>query len=108
MIDWEKKVVSPCAEVFGGNALYTHAAGGAPYQVSVVFDSAYQELTLSEHGVGITTTHPVAGGPVSQFASAPKQGDTITIAKNGKTYRVKEPRPDSQGHVLLILNYVSG
>lgn len=107
MIDWESKVVAPCTKVFGGNATFTHK-GGLSYGVTVVFDSAYMELSMDEHGVEVTTTHPVAGGPVSQFKSPPKQGDTIFIFENSKTYAVKEPRPDSKGHVLLILNYLSG
>lgn len=100
-------MVSPCTKVFGGKSLFTPAVG-APYEVTVVFDSAYLELSVDENGIEVSTTHPVAGGHTSQFVNPPKQGDTITIGENGKTYRVKEPRPDHKGHVLLILNYVSG
>ncbi len=107
MIDWEKNVLAPCQGVFGEPATYT-PAGGSPTSVSVIFDSAYMEVSMSEYGVEKTTARPVAGVNLGDFGIPPAQGDQLLRIGTGKTYQVREVRPDSHGSALLMLNYVSG
>ena len=103
MIDWEKTVLAPCVGVFGEPAVFMPKFG-PPAPVDVIFDNAYKEITLSEYGTEVTTVYPAAGGSLSDFPSAPVQGDSLKILRNGKTYVIRKPRLDSHGGVFLVLN----
>jgi hypothetical protein len=107
VIDWGKHVLSPCIGVFGEPAIFIPAAG-TPFPINGVFDNAYSVVTMSDYGTPVSTLHPAIGVNLSDFPAAPLQGDQIIIARTGKTYVVREPRPDSHGWAFLILNYVSG
>lgn len=104
MIDWDRAVLGPLEAVFGEPVTYAPAAGGG-FDVSGVFDAAYREVELAG-GIGITTETPVLGVRLSQFATAPEQGDRLTIQRTGLTYEVREVRPDSHGAARLMLNEV--
>ena len=107
MIDWEKNVLAPCLDVFGEPVTYTPVAG-SPFPISGVFDNAYRDVSQGEFGTDVISVYPVLGVNLADFSAPPIQGDQLTIASNGKTYAVREPRPDSHGGALLILNYLSG
>jgi hypothetical protein len=107
MIDWGANVLAPCLAVFGEPVTYTPAAG-SPFQVTGVFDNAYKDVSQSDFGTDVISVYPVLGINLADFPAPPAQGDQLTVASNGKTYAVREPRQDSHGGALLILNYLSG
>jgi hypothetical protein len=107
VIDWEKKVLAPCLDVFGESVTYSPATG-SPFSITGVFDNAYRDVAQGEFGTDVISVYPVLGVNLADFAANPVQGDQLTVASNGKTYVVREPRPDSHGGALLILNYLSG
>ena len=106
-IDFDALVIGPLQGVFGAPATYMPGSGAA-FSITGVFDNAYRQVTLSEFGTEVVSFFPVLGVQLSQFQLMPQQGDQVLIASNGKTYAVREPRPDSHGGALLVLNYVSG
>ena len=107
MIDWGKSVIGPCLEAFGEPATFIPAIG-ASFPVTGVFDDAFRQVGLSEYGTEIVSVYPVFGVNLADFPAPPLQGDQLKIASNAKTYVVREPKPDSHGGAMLILNYVSG
>ncbi len=104
-IDWDGNVLAPVLGVFGESITYSPAAG-APFAISGVFDEAYSEIDLAG-GMPVTTDTPVVGVRLAQFAAPPSQGDSLTIARLGWTFVVKEVRPDGHGYAKLMLNYQS-
>jgi hypothetical protein len=92
---------------FGDKATFIPVVG-TPFGITGVFDDAYVLVATSEYGAPINSVYPAIGVDLTEFPSPPVQGDHVLIALTGKTYSVREPRPDSHGGALLILNYVSG
>lgn len=105
MIDWDAAVLGPLESVFGEPVNYMPAAGGS-FSISGVFDAAYRGLDLAD-GMAMSTETPVLGVRLSQFPMAPEQGDSLTLARSGVTYVVREVRPDSHGAARLMLNQAS-
>ena len=63
---------------------------------------------MSEYGTEVATTYPAVGVNLAEFPKPPLQGDQLKRQSTGKIYVVREPRSDSHGSALLILNYVRG
>lgn len=112
-VDWESKVGAPNVAVFGEPATYQPAAPGAqPYAVVGVFDNQFRSTKPGtfDEPAPITDRLPVFGVNQSQFQAEPQQDDTIIFAADapadhaGKTYIVKESRPDGHGMYHLAIN----
>lgn len=105
-IDWDAEVLGPTIAVFGEDAdkrpIYT-ASDAAPVEIDGVFDEAYREVDLIDNGVGANTVMPVLGVRLIQFVRPPRQNELITIPKVGKTYVIKDVRPDGHGWAKLML-----
>ena len=99
-IDFDTLVLGPCHNTFGQTATYK-PQGAASFPISVIFDKAYEGLTIIE-GQAITEKTPVVGVRISEFITYPRQNDTITIST--ETYQVREVRDDSHGAAKLMLN----
>lgn len=115
-VDWETEVGAPLVQAFGGPAHYYPGNGGADFDVIGVFDEGYREVTIVD-GLSYTSdAQPVIGITASQFAlnnCEPAQNDKVLIMDPlskayGKTFIVKEPRPDSHGIIKLMLNEWAG
>lgn len=108
MIDWDKLVNGPVMGVFGEQALFQPAAGGA-FNVTGTFHEAY--LSVDVGGNGVTSVSPALGVRLSQFAAVPLQGDgvviTATALHDGGTYTVKEVQRNGVGLAVLLLNWES-
>ncbi len=105
-IDWDALVIGPTFGVFAEPCTYMPAVG-APFAITGVFDREYQSLDLDQAGVASATRKPVLGVQLSQFATAPKPNDKVSIASVGITYVVRNVEPDGHGHAVLELNFVS-
>lgn len=131
MIDWDTIVIGPTVAVFGQPVLYQPMMQAGPYgpldsrvpaapafAITGVFDSEYlslQPLAVGDLASGghpsmvavpsqISGTRPVLGVQLSQFTTAPAQGDLLTIVATGAVYVVQEVRPDGHGAAKLPLN----
>lgn len=103
-INWDATVIGPLMGIFGVPATY-QPPGGVPFDVSVIYDEAYQELASLDDGSDLTIETPVAGIQLSAFQVQPEQGGRLTITGTGETFLVKQVRPDSRGGAKLMLNY---
>lgn len=110
-IDWDAELLAPVMAVFGegdaGNPaswpIYTPRGLPAFALPGAVFDAAYQDVTVNDDQTTTTAQRPVLGVRTSLFAQLPAQNDKVFIPSTGKTYLVREPRPDGHGHALLML-----
>jgi len=106
-LDFDTLVLKPCMDNFGevnqGYPLPVYVPKqGAKFTIDGVFDKAYRE-NVSQDGQIVTVTMPVFGAREIEFIVPPKQGDQIIL--RGDTYDVREVRPDSHGHLKLMLNF---
>lgn len=112
MIDWDSLVLAPLESIFGEGEpaaepiMFQPAEGGAAYPIDGVFDAAWRDLEMVDP-LGATSTLPVLGVRLARWAALgkrePQQDDQLTIPRTGKTYIVKEVRPDSHGGAKLLL-----
>lgn len=112
MIDWDSLVLAPLEGIFGEVApdakpiMFQPADGSAAYPIDGVFDAAWRDLEVVDP-LGATGTLPVLGVRLSRWVALgkrePQQDDQLTIPRTGKTYIVKEVRPDSHGGAKLLL-----
>ncbi|MGN6589293.1 MAG: head-tail joining protein [Sphingomicrobium sp.] len=103
-IDWNAVVIGPLQSVFGEPVIYT-PQGGAAFQITGVFDDAYQkEVIFDDATTGVTTVAAVLGIQLSQFSVAPAQNDALQVTRTGATYVVREVRVDSRGGAKLLLS----
>jgi hypothetical protein len=104
MIDWQKAVIGPNIRVFGEPAQYLPVVG-LPFSLSVIFDDAFKVVTMSRDGTEVLSTFPAVGVNLADLPRDPAQGDKLRV--RGGTFLVREPRPDSHGGAMLILNRVT-
>ena len=104
--NFDQLVLGPCVDTFGEVnqgfpiPIYTPERGGQ-FNIDGVFDEAYKENVIRD-GEIVTVTMPVLGVRASGMLIEGKQGDEVIV--RGKTYTVREVRPDSHGHLKLMLN----
>jgi hypothetical protein len=94
---------------FGDLTLYAPAIG-PPISIPGIFDNAYVELVMSGDAPPATSIYPILGVNLADFPSPPLQGDRLTLVTGiyaGRTFVVREVRPDSHGWAILPLNRVS-
>lgn len=111
-LSFDSLVLAPCVAAFGEAAqgypvpTYTPQAGAPPFALDGVFDAGFQEADLLS-GPAIAAAQPNFGCRLADVPTgvALQQGDTIAI--RGADYAVREVRPDSHGHVRLLLNLAS-
>lgn len=84
----------------GGSVRYTPEYG-EPVDVSGVFDAAFVTADVSAQQ-GVVSSSPAVFLRLSDLPTDPEVDDPI-ITVDAVQYRVKEPRKDGQGGVLLIL-----
>jgi hypothetical protein len=107
-IDWDALVIGPTVGIFGEPVIYMPASGGAPLNISGVFDDAYlKEVMFEDATSGVTEVSAVLGVRVSQFPSPPAQNDQLLVPRTGATYVVRQPRLDSHGGAKLLLSRIS-
>jgi hypothetical protein len=116
VIDWQTKIVAPCARVFGQPATITWKGQAFP-QLSRVFDEAYSQVDVAE-GMPVTTVRPclgintadvdLGGQPLSALQGAlvivlasPFPGGSPAV---DTAYIVQEARADGHGWARLMLN----
>lgn len=109
-VDWDQLVLAPCQNVFGEEVQWISSLNPDPVPVTGIFDNGYKAMPL-EIVDGLSPTHVTTadarlGVQLSQFASAPQQGDLFLI--RGKQYRVREVQPDSHGAADILLNKADG
>jgi hypothetical protein len=103
-VDWDALVIGPTVGIFGEPVTYMPAAGGAPLNITGVFDDAYlKEVMFEDATTGVTTVSAVLGVQLSQFQSTPVQNDSLLVPRTGATYLVREVRVDSHGGAKLLL-----
>jgi hypothetical protein len=111
-VDWEAEVGEPTTALFGSAATYFPGDGSPPFGVVGVFDEGYREVVIIDSLSYTSDAQPVIGITDGQFAAwgwKPAQNDKVLIQDplamaNGKTFIVKEVRPDSHGITKLMLN----
>ena len=86
----------------GDDAVITYSPGtGAPATVAGIFDRAYREVEAD--GVTVSSTSPAVFLSLADLPSDPSSDLAATVTVNGTQYRIKDPRPDGMGAVLLML-----
>jgi hypothetical protein len=106
-LSFDQLILAPCMNTFGevnqGYPIPTYYPRlGEPFELNGVFDHAYREHVIQD-GLPVTVTMPVFGVRASDCVIYPEPDDEISI--RGKTYVVREARPDSHGHIKLMLNF---
>lgn len=102
--DWDAEVLAPVMEAFGQGVAYRPQAGSPFTLTDAVFDAQYSYVLRDKDGSEVTTTSPMLGVRASSCPVAPRQSDRLTIQATGQEYIVKDVRPDSHGHIVLLLN----
>ena len=112
-LDWDELVLAPVMAVFGDAVTYRPVNAPAFTISDAVYDSQY---TYVLHGGGpngedVTTTSPMLGVRAAVCPN-PAQDDQVFIGTfNGlpvnTTFVVKDVRPDSHGHTILLLGQES-
>lgn len=85
--------------ILGGPVRYA-PANGQPVDVVGIFDAAYVRAEVGD--VAMVSSGPAVFLMLADLPSDPEV-DTPTITVGGVQYRVREPRKDGQGGVLLLL-----
>ena len=106
-MNWDELVLAPVMGVFGDAVTYRPANAPAYTISDAVFDSQYTYVVKDADGNEVNTTSPMLGVRAAVCPN-PAQDDQVSIATfNGlpvnKTYVVKDVRPDSHGHTVLLL-----
>jgi hypothetical protein len=107
-LSFDQMVLAPLLTAFGEGAqgqplpVYT-PAGQLPFALDGWFDRAYREIDQLT-GIAVSAGRPVLGVRLSMFPTgiAPAQSDQVRI--RSVLYLVREVRPDSHGHALLLLS----
>ncbi|MBS1067255.1 head-tail joining protein [Gluconobacter cerinus] len=110
-VDWDLLVLGPCQDVFGEPARWQSGPSGDWIDITGIYDEGFRPVDLIGVEDGMTPSHisssaPMLGIRTSQFVRLPEQSDLIEI--RGKTYRVREVKPDSHGGARIELNDASG
>lgn len=103
-LNWDAEVLAPVMAVFGEGVAYRPQAGTPFTLTDAVFDAQYAYVQRDKDGNEVTTTSPMLGVRRSSCPVAPLQSDRLTIQATGQEYIVKDVRPDSHGHIVLLLN----
>ncbi|MEW6775026.1 MAG: hypothetical protein AB1405_01910 [Bdellovibrionota bacterium] len=77
---------------------------GTPFEPASggVFTAAHEVVTLNEtEGTEVSSTAPVLGIHLPDFAIPPKRGDGVDI--NGEAYAVDDIKPDSEGQGAMLV-----
>lgn len=108
MTSFDKLVLGPCIAAFGEVAqgwpvpVYT-PAGHGPFDLDGVFDRAYREIDQLT-GIPVSAARPVFGVRLSVFPVGMSASQDDRVRVRGVDYIVREVRPDSHGHALLLLS----
>ncbi|WP_392563207.1 hypothetical protein RHO12_12690 (plasmid) [Orbus sturtevantii] len=105
-INWDKELLAPLHDTFGGNAEYRPRVGVA-FKINVIFDRAYTYITTLDDGSEMVSTAPAIGIRESDFVRLPVQGDKVFIDDVKELFIVREMHPDSLGGQKLLLNKVN-
>lgn len=106
MIDWDADVLGPAMAVFGEDQAVTYRPrAGTPFTLAdAVYDAQYGVVAVdAQTGASTTTRTPALGVRASLFPSPPLANDSVDIPRAGFRFIVKNPEPDSHGHILLLL-----
>lgn len=104
-MNWTKLaegVINANLSVMGEDVTYT-PAGGSPVTIKGIFGNRYL-VTDADSNMDFITTQPNLGIKLSQLASEPRQGDSITI--RGLGYTVQSVHSDGEGAATLLLHRV--
>ncbi|MBV1835652.1 hypothetical protein [Acetobacter estunensis] len=105
--DWSGLVLGPCQDTFGETVVWRGQSSNGDVQIRGIFDEGFRAIDTfgADDGVTpvhVTTSSPVLGIRLADFATDPVQGDLFQI--RGLWYRLQDMRPDSHGAASLILN----
>lgn len=100
-VDWDSAVLAPLIDIFGEPAVFT-PFDGDDYQVSAIFDDAYQGVVMAG-GMPVNSTGPIAGVRLAEFVVLPQQDDRLFRVKTGELFAIKDVQPDSHGGAKLLL-----
>jgi hypothetical protein len=87
--------------ILGESVVYT-PGDGDPETVTGVFDAAYQ--VVGPDKTQVSSSGPAVFLTLADLPSDPSVDLDATVTIAGTTYRVREPRPDGLGAVLLLLH----
>ena len=87
-------------QILGGPVAYS-AQYQAPVVVTGIFDTAYAKVDLAD--VGIVSSGPAVFLMLADLPSDPETDVDPTVTVQGVSYRVREPRKDGMGGVVLML-----
>lgn len=104
-VDFDALVLKPCQDKFGDPVTVTYAVGGTA-SVTGILDEGNKETVVID-GVPVTESNPCIGIRESAFLSQskalPKQFDKLVC--KGKSFVIREVRPDNKGDLKIMLNY---
>jgi hypothetical protein len=107
-IDWDAILLGPVMGKFGQVVIYTPRGGSSITITDAVWDEGATETTI----VGeeqVTIQRPLLGIRQAALGGVTAaQNDRVQIVASGEVYLVKNPLPDSHGHIRLQLAKVSG
>lgn len=102
-VDFDKTVLASCMDAFAITVTIDPIAsqpGEPAYSARGVFDRPYEQVITAE-GHSQTSTQPVLGIRLSEFAVPPAKKDKVTV--DGVIYQVFDIHPDGQGGADLML-----
>jgi len=100
LVDFEP-VVSAGIETFGRTVTYS-PAGGTPFSLEAIYTRPHEGIAIGNGSTEISTTSPRIRVRLSDFASPPARGDTVTI--DSTVFRVTDVETDIENvgaHLIL-------
>jgi hypothetical protein len=107
-LDLDALTNGPVMDIFGAPAQFIPRAG-APFPIPGIFKESF--LVEDPNGMpGIATSALTLSVRAAEFTSPPLQKDQVRVAATathaGGIFVIKEVQPDSEGWIVLALNYV--
>lgn len=109
-VDFDALVLGPTFDAFAEPVTWIPAAGGvittwggADNAGRGVFDEGATVITAVGGEAPMSLQLPLLGVRLSEFTTRPKQNDRVTVPSAGRTYIVRDIRPDEHGHASVLL-----
>ena len=100
-VDLAGLALGSCLDVLGRPVEY-RPAGGAAFVARGIFTAAHEVVRLMDGDAPVSSTAPVLGVRLADFAAPPEAGDVVVVG--GREYRVEDVQPDGEGGARLVLH----